>query len=459
MITLRAPEFAPNPPTRRSCEAAARFGLLLDEHAGGSIVGDGVRLACAPGTVTLLTGPSGAGKSTLLRCAADALRERAVRVLRLDETRLREVPAVDQFRAGVDDAVRALARVGLGQASCFLRRPRELSDGQRWRLRLAVALDALERCGEEDRALVVDECCATLDPLAAMGVCGALRGATGRAAGLRVLVASSNPSLRAWLRPDETVRLSARGAAVVERDGRSSDDPGLVTIGPGSMRDYAALASAHYRGGRPSRPALVLAARLRDPGALGHDGAPVGALVVTSPALNSALREAAWPGAYRTGDRRADAARLNAQVRTIARVVVDERLRAMGIATALVRAYLASPLTVRTETLGVMAGALGCFGRAGMTRHAIPVREADARLLDALAHAGVERWRLAQGLVALERAVEHAGRGFVEREVRAWARWGRAHRRWADRPLGEVFLRACRFAGAESVGFTHDAGA
>lgn len=459
MITVRAPRFAPGAPTRRSCEAASRFGLLLDEHTGGSFVGDGVRVACAPGTVTLLTGPSGAGKSTLLRCAADALREGGVRVLRLDEVRLREAPAVDLFRGTVDDAVRALARVGLGQASCFLRRPHELSDGQRWRLRLALAIDALERSAPGDRALVVDECCATLDPVSALGACGALRGAAARTAGLRVLAASSNPALRAWLRPQETVLLGPGAGARVERDAGSVDDGAPVTIERGTMRDYPALGSAHYRAGRPSRPTLVLTARLRDGLAPGHGGAPVGALVVTSPPLNSTLREIAWPGEYRTGDRRADAARLNAQVRTIARVVVDDRVRGLGIATALVRACLDSARTRRTETLGAMAGALGCFGRAGMARHALPAREPDARLLDALAHAGVERWRLAQGLVALERAATNAGRGFVEREVRAWARWGRAHRRWADAPLEEVFLRACRFAGAESVGFTHDAGA
>lgn len=443
-------------PTRRSCEAASRFGLLLDEHLRGPALG-GVRLACAPGTVTLLTGPSGAGKSTLLRCAADALRERGVRVVRLEEVRLREVPAVDLCRGGVEDAVRALARVGLGQASCFLRRPGEMSDGQRWRLRLAVALGSLARGGE--CALVVDECCATLDPLSALGVCSALRSAAGRTPGLRVLVAGSNPSLGAWLAPDETALLSPCGAVRVERSAGGVESSPLVEIGPGTMREYAALARSHYRAERPARPALVLAARLRDPGALSHDGSPVGALVVTSPALNSALREAAWPGEYRTGDRREDARRLNAEVRTIARVVVDERLRGLGVATALVRACLASGLTRRTETQGVMAGAVGCFERAGMVRHSLPVRPPDARLLDALAHAGVERWRLAQGVVALERAVESAGRAFVEREVRAWARWGRAHRRWAERPLEEVFLRACRFAGAATVGFTHDAGA
>lgn len=436
-------------PTRKSCQAASRFGLLLEEHAGER-GRDSLRIGARASTVTLFTGPSGVGKSTLLRGAGDGLRARGVRVLALDEVRLRECPAVDLIGGSVDNAMRMLARVGLGQAECFLRRPRELSDGQRWRLRLAVALDRLARDGGE-RALLIDECCAALDPWSALGVCATVRRAAETGRGLRVLCASADPRVEGMLRADEVVRVGNDGRVRVERCGNRGDSVAFL-VEPGDMRDYAGLAGAHYRAERPARPVQALVARLRDD----PSGEIAGVLVVAHPTLNSPVREIAWPGRYSTGDRAADARRVNREIRTLARCVVDPRVRGLGIATELVRAYLREPLTVRTEAVGAMAEMSGFFERAGMTRHALPVREPDARLLDALAHAGVEDWRLAQGRIALERAIEGSSAAFVERELRAWANWGRAHRRWADSPLEELFLRACRFVACRPVGFTYE---
>lgn len=447
-LTVRWPARAPGAPSRRSCEAASRFGLLLDEHARCEHRG-AVRIDAAPGTVTLFSGPSGAGKSTLLRAAGDALRARGVRVLSLDDVRLRESPAVDLFPGSLDAALRALARVGLGQAGCFLRRPRELSEGQRWRLRLAAAMHRADGDGTP-AALLIDECCAGLDPATALGVCAAVRRAA-TAGGLRVLCASADPRVASMLDADEIVRLEPTGAASVDRR-RSENHRPRVIVERASMREYAALASLHYRTRRPARPALVLAARIDGP--VEHDH-PVGALVVAHPALNSPVREAAWPGEYTGASRAANARKVNAEVRSLARCVVDPRFRGLGVATALVRAYLDEPLTARTEAMSAMGEHAGFLDAAGMTRHALPVREPDARLLDALAHAGVEPWRLAQGLTALRRAVEGSSEAFIERELRSWARWGRAHRQWAKRPLEELFLRACRFAACRQVGHTH----
>lgn len=449
MLTVGWPTREVGAPTRASCDAASRFGLLLAEHANGG-VRDAVRIGAKANTVTLLMGPSGAGKSTLLRAAGEALRARGVGVLALEEVRLGDRPAVDLPGGSIESAMRLLARVGLGQAECFLRRARELSDGQRWRLRLAVALDRLARRGGE-AALLIDECCAALDPWSALGACATVRRVVRETEGLRALCASADPRVEHMLGADEVVRVRPDGRVRVERNAREREAAAIV-VERGDMRDYAALASAHYRPGRPARPARVLVARLRDD----PSGEVAGALVVAHPTLNSPVRALAWPGRYSTGDRRADAGRVNREIRALARCVVDPRVRGLGIATALVRAYLRDPLTARTEAVGAMADLSGFFERAGMMRHELPIREPDARLLDALAHAGVEAWRLAQGTLALGRAVEGSSEAFVERELRAWANWGRSHRRWAEAPLEDLFLRACRYVACRPVGFTHE---
>ena len=92
-----------------------------------------------------------------------------------------------------------------------------------------------------------------------------------------------------------------------------------------------------------------------------------------------------------------------------------------------------------------------------MSEYALAPRRRDARLLDALDYAGVERWRLATPGAALARAVRGSSRGFVEREVRMWARSSRSTWRWRDEELGRLFVRACRGAGASAVAYAHTA--
>jgi ABC-type ATPase with predicted acetyltransferase domain len=93
----------------------------------------------APGTITLITGPSGAGKSTLLR----QLRRRNRDALWIDVTRvpLPNARVVDCFQSDDLESILAfLGRVGLAEVWTYLRMPNQLSDGQRLRLRWALAL-------------------------------------------------------------------------------------------------------------------------------------------------------------------------------------------------------------------------------------------------------------------------------------------------------------------------------
>ena len=115
----------------------------------------------------------------------------------------------------------------------------------------------------------------------------------------------------------------------------------------GTMRDYHALARFHYRATRPATIARILT--LDDPN---HDE-PVGVLVLSMPTLNGRWRDEAWPGRFRARDRSAAAARINRELRTISRVIIDPRYRGLGLAARLVRAYLSSPDTPATEAIAV----------------------------------------------------------------------------------------------------------
>ena len=114
-------------------------------------------LSLRPGTITLIAGPSGAGKSTLLRAARAAQPGR--RWIDLADfpdpstptptptsTAIAASPLVDCFPGlSLRDALALLARVGLAEAWTYLRTPAELSEGQRWRFRLALALHEASR--------------------------------------------------------------------------------------------------------------------------------------------------------------------------------------------------------------------------------------------------------------------------------------------------------------------------
>lgn len=228
------------------------------------------------------------------------------------------------------------------------------------------------------------------------------------------------------------------------RLGGGHDPLGRLSIGVGSIADYARLSAFHYLAGPPATHVRVLAAR--DRGA-----ETVGVLVVSMPTLDGAWRDVAWPGRYRAkraGERSARLKRLNAEVRTISRVVVDPRWRGLGVARRLVEAYLADPLTERTEAVCAIGVLCPFFARAGMREVPVPVRRCTARLGDALDHV-MSRTMSAGGPGATEgeEYLERFGAaalmspGLMRRELR---RWWREHKTTRERsaPVDEMAWEA-----------------
>jgi ABC-type ATPase with predicted acetyltransferase domain len=166
--------------SERTLAVAALFGIALQRGEECTLFED-VEMAMGPGDVVLITGPSGAGKSTLLRCITEKLQEQAeVNVMLLDGIPLpADRAVVDCFAGGVEAALAHLARAGLSEAHLCLRAPAELSEGQRFRYRLA------QFFASDAQVLVADEFAATLDRVTARVVAhqlGKFIRATGRAA-------------------------------------------------------------------------------------------------------------------------------------------------------------------------------------------------------------------------------------------------------------------------------------
>lgn len=161
------------------------------------------------GRIVLITGPSGSGKTRLIRRLRQQ-DDRPQRWIDLNDIALPDALVADCFGAiPLEQALKLLSRCGLGEVWTYLRRPRELSEGQRWRLRLAMGLAraaaASTRCDGVDPILLADEFAAVLDRVTACVVARSLRRTIDRSA-VGMICATSHEDLIDALRPDVIVR-------------------------------------------------------------------------------------------------------------------------------------------------------------------------------------------------------------------------------------------------------------
>jgi len=114
------------------------FGLTMDRLAD-RVVMHQCRLEVNAGDIVYIMGPSGAGKSVLLRELEQAVPpEKSVNLAHIPVPGDRSV--IDCFDGPLVASLRLLSAMGLSEVFCLLNRPRNLSDGQKYRFRLAQAL-------------------------------------------------------------------------------------------------------------------------------------------------------------------------------------------------------------------------------------------------------------------------------------------------------------------------------
>lgn len=198
-------------PSPRTLRALAVFGLPARRPPTHTLAARNLALraeiALHAAPCVLLAGPSGAGKSTALDLLARAHRERGTRTIRVRPEALRreQRTAPELIHRGIGFTLELLARCGLSDATLLDTPARKLSEGQRWRLALAVALAQTARASSPSaRAaptlIIADELCAGLDELTALGVLAGAASLCARTPRLQLLAASARDDIAAMAR-------------------------------------------------------------------------------------------------------------------------------------------------------------------------------------------------------------------------------------------------------------------
>jgi ABC-type lipoprotein export system ATPase subunit len=354
-------------PVRRSLATGVvsdLFGLAATEPP--HTVANGVELDIRSRDLVLFAGPSGSGKSSLLRAASRQLG--AIDAMSLD---LPDVPLVDALPGPVEERLGLFAACGLSEARLLLRTPAELSDGQRYRFRLAYALASAS--GSEGKFLIADEFAAYLDRTLAQVLAFNLRKLVTRST-VGMLLATTHEDLTADLRPDLHVHCLGDGdVRQVRNDAARESRPisfaGELRVEDGSRADWPHFARWHYRSHH-----LAFVKRIV---VLKHADEPVGVCVFTTPAASLTLRTRFF-GLTNPRSRVALAA-LNEQLWLLARVVLHPTYRGAGIAAGFVRQACRSCPVPWVETLTAMGHANPFFERAGFIRVGVIRRSQTAK--------------------------------------------------------------------------------
>lgn len=177
--------------SRRVLEVAEGFGLGLEDKE--FTVYKDFEIEVNQGDVVYITGQSGSGKSLLLKELAKQIRETEM-VVDIDEVKYDERPLIDQIGSSTDEAIQILSLAGLNDAYLLVRKPSELSDGQRYRFRIALLMHS--GC----KVWIADEFGAVLDRVTAKVVAFNLR-KQAKKVGATVIVATTHKDLREELAP------------------------------------------------------------------------------------------------------------------------------------------------------------------------------------------------------------------------------------------------------------------
>jgi len=350
--------FETTPPevSERVVAVAHSFGLGIDETRTFPVFSNFV-FRFSKGDLTYITGDSGSGKTVLLAKLREYCLEQKLTVAYLSEESPREDErVVESLGASISDAMSLLSTVGLSEAFIMLAEYKHLSDGQRYRYRLAKLF------ARRTDIIFIDEFCATLDREMAKVISYNLQRHL-RKTGQTAFVASTHKDVVEDLDPDILV-LKLFGDSVnlcyadPARQPRQFSLTSHMHIESCISKDVKELLKFHYLSSEAAACARVFRMTL--------NGELVGCIIYnTISSLDSGIRAKFFPE-YRDIKNLEGTQIVNDEVRRISRVVINPKYRGVGLAEKLVRDTLPLAGAKLVETVAAMAKYNPFFERAGM---------------------------------------------------------------------------------------------
>ncbi|MHC4657836.1 MAG: ATP-binding cassette domain-containing protein [Planctomycetota bacterium] len=182
------------------------FGLTVDRLADKG-VNHNCTVEINAGDILYITGPSGSGKSVLLGELEESIP--ASEKVNLKEI---ELPAdklvIDCIGGDFLKGLKLLSTAGLNDVFCVLHKPANLSDGQKWRFRLAMAL------ASGKKFIFADEFCSELDQVTAAVIAYNIY-KFAKQTGVTFVLASSHEDILLDLSPDVLVARELSGPTQV----------------------------------------------------------------------------------------------------------------------------------------------------------------------------------------------------------------------------------------------------
>lgn len=335
--------------TPRSTAVAEAFGLGIDKEKQ-FVIYDYLELEIGEADIVYVTGDSGSGKSVLLNKFAEIFKDEAgnMNQVAVEETK----PLVDTLGKSTEEAIELLSLVGLNDAFLFLRKYSELSDGQKYRYRLA------KMTKSQASIWFCDEFCSLLDRDTAKIVAYNLQ-KLARKLRRGVFVATCHTDLLEDLKPDVYIhKRFGKEVTVMYYEPRKefSSECSLLRnfeVQKGTTQDYRKLAEFHYRSHRLPPPRAIFRAV--------RNGEVVGVIVYSYPSP-------VVSGRKKIGLDKMSLHELNETLSSISRVVVHPKYRSIGLGQKLVRETLPRNPAPMVETIAVMARYNPFFEKAGMQK-------------------------------------------------------------------------------------------
>ncbi|MGQ9469668.1 MAG: hypothetical protein ACUVTD_07620, partial [Nitrososphaerales archaeon] len=344
--------------TPRTIAVAEAFGIKIGEPQDFTVYRN-LELLIGEDDVVYITGDSGSGKSALLRAIEQVLGQRAMNIasVSIDEDK----PLIESIGESVSDGLELLSRVGLNDAFLFVRKYHELSDGQKYRYRLAKLIES------NAQFWIADEFCSSLDRDTAKIVAFNAQ-KLARQLGKGLIVATCNQDLFEDLGPTVyIVKYFGQEVKVSYFSLQAPKECSLVKemrITEGSIEDYKKLAHFYYRSSYLVAPKKIFAMKRNDE--------TVGVIVYARPSFICF-------GRTKYFGRWLKAKELNERLLTITRVIVHPKYRTIGLGAKLVRETLPLAGSPYVEMIAVMARYNPFAERAGMAK--VAEKEPDEKLL------------------------------------------------------------------------------